>query len=279
MQWLSELGITNTNRIRQHHDNVQLLAEAQTKDQIDQLRSSLGPAKAREIFWSWVEAFEFLEVFQFLHNMRPQEILPVLKRAVEGPADASAESAWDSSNAGRNFMFELNIAAKLARAGLEPRLGEPDVATEFLGCRLLFQCKRPFSTNGIGGNILKAGSQLRRDFKNVADKEKAIGIVAISVSKVLNQGDKIFEVNSRPDLGNALGTEMDDFWAKHQDSFMHLSDPRISGALVHLSTPTAIASERTFFAAGITSIYSFRGTLEVRSVLRRLEQLMRATRE
>lgn len=276
VEWLSGMGI-NPSRVQRHRDNNRMLADAQRSNQIDQLRKTLGPEKSREIFWSWVESFEIVEVCRSLQNVDRRELLPVLRLAVEGPTDAFAESALNNSNASRNFVFELVIAAKLARAGLEPHIGEPDVAADFQGYRLLIQCKRPFSTARVHENIIKAGSQLRRDLKKLPDTKIGIGLVAISISKILNQGDKIFEVPSRNDLRDALGGEIDDFWNKHKDSFINLSADRIAGALIHLSTPTAITSARTFLAAGMTSIHCFRGAQGIGDVLRVLEKQMGAS--
>ena len=42
-----------------------------------------------------------------------------------------AEMAKNSSNAPRNFMFELALAARLARAGLKPQVQEPDISLKF----------------------------------------------------------------------------------------------------------------------------------------------------
>jgi hypothetical protein len=102
----------------------------------------LGPERAREIFWSWVESFEFLYVFSCLQGMDRQQLVRALKLAMGGPANALAESVLNSTNAGRNHMFELTIAATLACAGLRPQIGEPDVAADFEGYQRLIQCKR-----------------------------------------------------------------------------------------------------------------------------------------
>ena len=277
IEWLRDLGVTKENRILQHRDNIRVLADAQANNKMDELRASLGPEKVREIFWSWVESFDFIEVFKYFQGIDPKEFLRVLKAAVEGPPDAAMESSLENTNAGRNFMFELVVAAKLARAGLQPRLGEPDVAIDFQGYRILLQCKRPFSRGGIHENIIKAGSQLRRDLAKLPNEPPAIGVVAISISKVLNQGDKIFEVNSRDDLQEALATETDEFWTKYKDSFLGLTGDQIVGALVHLSTPTVIISGHSFFTAGMTSVYAFRGSSEVRETLYHLHQAMRSS--
>ena len=132
------------------------------------------------------------------------------------------------------------------------------------------------SSSGIHGNIVGAGRQLRRDLND--DKHrKLIGVVALSVSKVFNPGDKILEVPHRTDLSNALSQHADAVWKQNEKSFKSLSDSRIQGAMIHLVTPTALTEEKSFLAAGTTHVYSFRGTRDEREVLKELERRMQAS--
>ena len=273
IEWLAQLGIASQKRLQKHRDNIRFLADATVRNELEQLRSELGLERAREIFWSWVESFEFLKLFKCRQNLDEQDLVRALKRAVEGPTDVFAESANSSTSAGRNYMFELVVAAILACAGLRPRIGKPDVTADFEGYRLLIECKRPFSYRGIHENVISAGSQLRKRLKTVPDP--AIGLIALSVSKILNAGDKIFEVDRRANLAEALGAEIEAVWQGNKRSFLDLSEPRVMGALVHLSTPTAIKSEHVVLAAGMTHVYSFRGTHKEQTVLEDLEEKMR----
>jgi hypothetical protein len=104
-----------------------------------------------------------------------------------------------------------------------------------------------------------------------------IGVVAISVSKVFNPGDKILEVPRRTDLSQALSQHVEAVWKEHEKPFKSLSDSRIQGAMIHLVTPTALTEEKIFLAAGTTHVYSFRGSQDERVVLKDLESLMQAS--
>jgi hypothetical protein len=276
IEWLKQLGISKVNRIRQYHANLALIVEADEAGSLDRLREKMGLEKLREVLWTWVDSFEFVDVFKSLKDMEPAEVLPVLTRAIGGPADAYAEMAKNSSNAPRNFMFELVLAARMARAGLKPQVQEPDVFVHMDEWRLLIQCKRPMSISGIQGNIVSAGRQLRRDLDNDRDRN-LIGVVALSVSKVFNPGDKILEVPHREDLSVALSHHVETVWSENKKSFTGLSDPRIQGAMIHLVTPTALTEEKIFLAAGTTHVYSFRSTRDEQAVLKDLESLMQAS--
>src|SRR5207302_661325 len=93
----------------------------------------------------------------------------------------SQVSESENSNRGRNTMFEIAIAGRLARAGLRPTLGgEPDVYTDFNDRRIFIQCKRVFSETAMSKRLLDAAEQLRRDLtKSCCPRD--CGIIAISV--------------------------------------------------------------------------------------------------
>ena len=277
VEWLSKLGITKPNRIKQHHANIRRLADAEKAGTLDQIRNAIEPEKAREILWSWVESFEFVDISKSLKEIDPSELLPVLKRAVEGPPDVSAEAARNSSNAARNLMFELVIAARLARAGLKPHLQEPDVLVDIDDWLLLIACKRPLGDAAIPENVLRAAAQLRKALNAHPKRQKIMGVIAVSVSRILNPGDKILEVPAREALSPALSEHVGQIWERHKKLFLTVSDPRIAGALISLSSPATIVNERRFLAVGTTHVYSFRGPAEARDLLRHLEELMRAS--
>ncbi len=276
VEWLAKLGITKRNRISQHQSNIRMLVQAEKAGQLEQLRKELEPRKIEEIFWSWTESFEFVDVASSLRDADPAELLPVLRKAVQGPANPATEEAQISSNDARNIMFELVIAARLTRAGLRTSLQEPDVVANLDDWRFLIACKRPLSDVGIKRNVAAAGLQLRRGLQ----KEKharSIGLVALSVSKVLNPGKKILEVQRRSDLSEALGEHVGGIWQTHKNSFLNLSEKRIAGGLLHLVTPTAIIGEKAHLTSSIMQVYSFRGSEEVHEILKYLEYLMRTT--
>jgi hypothetical protein len=109
-------------------------------------------------------------------------------------------------------MFELVIAARLTRAaGLKTYLHEPDVIADVNDWRLFVACKRPFGDASIKGNVVKAGLQSHRALQN-DENPKHIGMIALSVSKILNPGDKILEIPRRSDLSEGLGQHVEAIW-------------------------------------------------------------------
>ena len=63
-----------------------------------------------------------------------------------------------NSNEARNTLFELNVAARLRRAGFIASPGiDADVECEFDGRKLFVECKRPFRERNVAKQIRKAG--------------------------------------------------------------------------------------------------------------------------
>jgi hypothetical protein len=167
----------------QSHDDIEADIEAIQDKSFEQ---------AREIFWSYVEAHEFVTAVDPLRACLGDNLsLMPIARALEGPADLFLENQRNSH--GRNFMFELIIGGRLATAGLVPSFDRgPDLEFEFAGLRVAVQCKRPLSESGLEANINKAISQLKIDNADLS-------LVAVSVSRLLNSG----EFASIPEVAHA----------------------------------------------------------------------------
>ena len=85
------------------------------------------------------------------------------------------------------------MGGRLAAAGFSPFFDKgPDLLFEFAGLKVAVQCKRPFSASGLERNIRKAISQLE-------EAKAELGLIAISVSRLLNPGDPNGRRNVRED--------------------------------------------------------------------------------
>ena len=159
----------------------------------------------------------------------------IAKAALDGPVDLQAENL--TSNRGRNTMFEIVLAGKLAAGGLKPILGgEPDVWVGLNDRNLLIQCKRVFSRNGILKCLKDASRQLKRDLLRSSDPRDC-GLIAISLSRICNAGDKILVVPSEEALRDKLREEVDVVMAEVSHMYREVKDPKIAGVAFHLATP------------------------------------------
>ena len=78
-------------------------------------------------------------------------------------------------------MFELVIAARLARAGVRLHLQEPDVVVEIDDWQISIARKRPVTEAGIPENVSRAAAQLRKALNESRKKQKIIGVIALSI--------------------------------------------------------------------------------------------------
>ncbi len=156
--------------------------ELQRWDENLETLHDIAEDRRREIFWSYVEADEFVRAVRPLRAALGDELPAVpIKRALDGPTDLFFET--QRSRHGRNFMFELIMGGRLAKSGFLPAFDQgPDLQFNFLGLRVAMQCKRPFSRDGIEESTGKAIAQLKEDGADLS-------IIAISVSRLWNADD------------------------------------------------------------------------------------------
>lgn len=234
--WLCSRGLTQqTDRIRRNRRDIALLADAFDEGRLDQFINDAGDDRRRELMWAQAESLEFADSIKALRQRGCDIPIPVLAKALAGPMDLLSES--EKSNIGRNTMFEIAVAGRLARAGLQPILGEePDVHVEFNKRKICVQCKRVFSAGAISGRLKEAASQLRRDLTK-SSSPRDCGIVAISVSRAFNKGDKFLRAYDEADLREKLRDEIDRLIRSEVKNYRVVKEPKIAGVLYHLSTP------------------------------------------
>jgi hypothetical protein len=238
--WLVSLGIkSNTDRI---HHAVEIVEKANKGWK--KLRESNEPTKIGHVddyYFGLVEALEFSDIFRAFEKDDPKVIGPKLQRALSGPLRPADETPKNSD--GRNTMFELAFAAQLRLRGAEVSVGEPDIAVTLSGRRFLIECKRPFREDSVRANVRDAAEQLKGHLEADSD---AGGIVAISATRILNPGTKLFVVPTeaaRERLGDRveqLMRETEQGWKKYE---FH---PRVATVSFHVSTPGVIEDHDLF---------------------------------
>src|ERR1039458_4131764 len=114
--WLTARGFTQRNRLRIYREN---LIEMRDTDDVEMLHSQVQKQeRMSEMLTSCFEGFELSDALTTLLDNNVAIPDELLKRSLDGHADAAQETV--KSNQGRNAMFELSIAAAVARKGLKP---------------------------------------------------------------------------------------------------------------------------------------------------------------
>ncbi len=238
-QRLRQMDLNQHHRIRIHLRHLTELAEATDRGTLAQITNNLTGGQRREILWSFVESIKFVDAVDALQKQSCDIPKAVLMKEIKGPPDACLED--DKSNQGRNAMFELWVAGRVAFAGLEPRLGgEPDESFEFENRRMLVPCKRVLSESAVAKRIGEAALQLDRDLALSADP-KDCGVIAISISRLINPRNKMLTVATDTDLQSALSREIDKVIERHAQVCRGVKHPKTGGhplgGLCHAQAP------------------------------------------
>ncbi len=202
-----EIGLgLQVERSRRFHEHRACLAE---------LTATLhagGPEAAREhfdrdrvrAFTALTEGVELVESLPFIRTVPRDRIGRKLALILQGPSRPTDEDA--NADEARTLLFNLTMASKLWRAGLAPELGSPDIRCAVDGRALFVECKRPISRRGARRAYTDALGHLAAALRRApAD---ARGIVALSITRFVNPGDRLF-VHEREAVGKAhLSDEM-----------------------------------------------------------------------
>lgn len=198
-----------------------------------------------------IETTEFTALLPFLISCEPAVVRPKLRDVLRGPEVPTAED--DASSQARNVLFELNLASKLWHAGLKPDLGEhPDVSCVVDGKLLLIECKRPVSVRGAKERISKARKQLQTEIKK--RRVGTRGIIALSMSKILNRGDKIYAYDTEAQGRDGLHQHLRDRTGSFSASWQKLPND-IVGVVFHVITPAVDRTTNMYVSAQHTNIH------------------------
>jgi hypothetical protein len=180
-----------------------------------------------------VESSELSEIVPYLRTAPPEGVTPKLRHVLRGPALPIEET--QNSNQARNFMFELVLWSKLLRAGLAPELSEhPDLRCHVDNMELLVECKRTLSERGIVACVKRATAQLERQMSCGPDR---YGGIAVSVSRVFNEGDKVLAFRDEARASDEIGEELEALARRIETLAAAVVSERIVGAIVHMMTP------------------------------------------
>jgi hypothetical protein len=151
----------------------------------------------QEYYFGLVDALDLRDVFCAFRDEDVSLIRPILAKAIKGAAIPPGES---KNNAlGRNTMFQLTLAAEWKLRGAVVQLGEPDISIDCGGVTFKVECKRPWASHSVRPNMKGAAEQLSRHL-SLPEGCSQFGVIAISVSRVLNSGTNLLIAESSDSL-------------------------------------------------------------------------------
>jgi hypothetical protein len=226
--WLNELGVS-VRRNDRIHRAFEIVKFAEEATRLGCESGSYDKQIQGTHLFPMIEALEAHEILQAFRDDTSDEVRLALKRALSGPMQPINETT--SNSEGRNIWFELAIAASWKLRGAVVRLGEPDLELFCGDSKILIACKRPAAEHSVRSNIRGAVTQLNRTL-NCAPPN-VFGGIAISLSRILNPGDKYWSGNLEQ-LGDLLHRKLITY-AQHWKSVD--ADPRVCSILFHAATP------------------------------------------
>lgn len=209
------------------------------------------------------EAEEFVQLLPLLRDGDIRTLRPRVEAALLGPPIPTEEDKSNKpqgSNKGRNALFELVMAAKLKRAGYEPILAKhPDLACDLKDRRLLIECKRPASEGGLRKLLKDAGDQLAQQLRNWKCPAGTRGVIAISLTKVFNPGDKFFPYKREEEAKQFFGESLRKL-QEECDSTVEALPAKVIGIFWHVITPAIDETSNMFIVAQHTLVHGVNRT-------------------
>lgn len=217
------------NRLRTHASHVGEIEAAR-------VAGSTEAIDRDQTLWSLVEATEFADIYRGMSTYDPTRLADKFKLILKGPDHPIRET--ESTNLARNTAFELNVASRLRSRGFTISLPHnPDVLCQVEGASVFLQCKRPFSDRGIPRNIDRARGQLVRDLDAARDPN-ARGVIAISASRALNSGERLYRASTAAMVCDGLAREVRAL--AEPPPWRLIKDRRIIGSVFHIITPSVV---------------------------------------
>lgn len=238
--WLDALGIEySRTRVGRYEKIFSALAE-------HQLAGSLDAFYAQYSFESWVnaahEVAELVRMYEGLSGQFDPSLIDRVKDSLKG----QELYVLDSDNrSGRDFSFELAVAAKFANAGFALDFGhDADLKVDMNGFTFFVECKRLKSERKIQRRIKDGLTQLHRRYVKSENPAMARGMLALSIGKMVNEKLGLLEGMDHEALGVKAFAHTRAFVEKYKAYWQGKPDRRTLGVAVILDSPGVIASSR-----------------------------------
>ena len=246
VEWLRELGVSKP--ADRYHGYLRAF---------EAFKNFKGDEAGRtDKFKSYVNAqaelYELSRVRSALAEVDSEHYINTLKRISQGqPFRHVAEN-----DPGRDYLFEMSIAARLLKAGHEVELNHiADVVTRIEGRKIYFEAKRIKSVAKLASRVSEANSQLKKRLAQDSSS-KSRGIVAVNVTDVINPDCEMMLLRERQDLRKEHSKVFNEFVTSNPEHFHKGEHSKCLGAFIESSWQGIIVNDdddpNLFFCRGAT---------------------------
>ncbi len=196
----------------------------------------IGKEKMVRFQWATQELDDYLQLYEFLRNVTHRNFIDKLERSLKGPDENKNEDKdKGASMAGRNYMFELVMAAKFAQLGFEVSFdGKADVILSSNEMTIHVECKQALGKN-MDNLLEEAFKQIRRRCDHALVKKSQFGIGVIGLTRYISQESNI----NGPLVADSeyLGKLLKEIISKMNFSYFRKKFPQGIGVITHLALP------------------------------------------
>lgn len=222
-----------------------VLVEIEEKHRLGMIDQLLAKQTFGVLANALFESSEVIHIYDGLSGLN-QDVSGSLRKFTAG-CTLLVDECRTGNNVARNVGFELDMAASFRRCGFPISLTPAaDLWTQLGQTPVAVECKRPFSYDGLGGNLDRAFSQLRERYRDHAMPSQVRGIAALSASKMENDGSLMLRANNVADLNSSIRQLSNDFAAKTKPFWEHARDQRTIGLVVSLRAPSRVEDINLF---------------------------------
>jgi hypothetical protein len=237
---LSRLGIEySRTRIGRYKDLFGALARHQVAGTLDAFYDQYS-------FEDWVnaahEVAELSRIYEGLCEQAAPALVTRLKNAVKGQEFYTLDS---ENRSGRDFSFELSIAAKFVGARLPVDFGhDADIRVALEGVTFFVECKRLKSPKQIQKRIKVGIKQLHKRYVKSNEPHSARGMLAVSIGKIVNKNLGLLEGSDSVELGRKAFAYNRAFIEKYKSYWQSQRDSRTIGVAVVLDSPGVLKANK-----------------------------------
>lgn len=239
IDWIEGEGLSvQRSRIYHYKSELEKLSKWETESSVIENVEEKGVPYWQAILY---ETFEIYEIYHSLKDILSPDIPRRLKQISKGPIFLADELATSSSNAARNYQFELLMASRFKEAGLNISLDEKDdFVIGFANGSIPIECKRPQSASQVNKRIKEGCSQIKQSFYGLPPGSRFPGILVMGIEKLDSQHEKLLVASSVDNAKKALGERCFAFRKKYLERVQEKSLSHVGGFIVSSNTMSEI---------------------------------------